>query len=148
MKEYVELILPCICLPAIQYMTRAFSYAAAIQQPRTCSPQLTPSTIAMQNASVRDVLRKIWPCTRTPRTSLCSKAPKRRTLGASKSEGTIYCSCMSEERPSANTPSIYNSALKSESVSFVCCMHRPTCHAVGISPSLPPVRFSLAPHHQ
>lgn len=27
--------------------------------PQTCSPQLAPSTMAMQNASVRDVLRKI-----------------------------------------------------------------------------------------
>lgn len=50
---------------------------------QTCSPQLAPSTMAMQNASVSDVLRKMWPCTKTPRTSLCSKAPSRRTLQCS-----------------------------------------------------------------
>lgn len=46
----------------------------------TWSPQLAASTMAMQKASVSDVLRKMWPWTRTPQTSLCSKGPSRRTL--------------------------------------------------------------------
>lgn len=46
----------------------------------TCRPQLAPSTMAMQKASVSEVFRKIWPCTSTSRTSLWSRAPRRRTL--------------------------------------------------------------------
>lgn len=56
------------------------SFGNLIKTRQTCSPQLAPSTMAMQNASVSDVFRKMWPWTRTPRTSLCSKAPSRRTL--------------------------------------------------------------------
>lgn len=58
----------------------SLTFELLYEQQQTCSPQLAPSTMAMQNASVRDVLRKMWPCTRTPRTSLCSSAPSRRTL--------------------------------------------------------------------
>lgn len=48
----------------------------------TCKPQLAASTIAMQKASVSEVLRKMWPWTKTFLTSWCSKAPRRRTLQA------------------------------------------------------------------
>ena len=46
-------------------------------------PQQAASTIAMQNASVREVLRKMSPCTSTPLTSECSSVPRRRTRSCS-----------------------------------------------------------------
>ena len=102
-KKYNMLKSLCYVFVCHTWHARSLTQHLLNERPQTCSPQLAPSTIAMQNASVRDVLRKIWPCTRTPRTSLCSKAPKRRTLGA-KSEGTNYHSSMFEECLSANTP--------------------------------------------
>lgn len=71
-----------ICNPFYIYYVLSFIH---INTPphthiHTCSPQLAPSTMAIQKASVREVLRNIWPWTRTSLTSLWSRAPSRRTL--------------------------------------------------------------------
>lgn len=59
----------------------------------TCKPHDAASTIAIQKASVRDVLRKMSPDTRKSRTSLCRKLPRRSTLSCS-----LKCSRTSSRR--------------------------------------------------
>ena len=54
-------------------------------------PQLAASNIAMQNASVREVLRKMWPLQSTFLTSEWCKAPRSSTLSAMLCFSRISC---------------------------------------------------------
>lgn len=60
-----------------------FSEWGLLWRATSTDPQAAASTMAMQYASVRDVLRKMCPCVRTLRTCECSKLPSRVTRSCS-----------------------------------------------------------------